>query len=172
MGAGRRRASRKPSFSIVSNASPRKASTSMARASGSGNAAGAQEEQGVGVEFARRRAVAALHVVGVDFEFRLGDDFRLVRQQQRAAQLAWRRFFARPARPGRSPDRRRARPRRARRGKSAWTRCWARRAPSPWCCRNGACRRPDRRRRFRRGPSSPAIFSSASWRAKWPPCEK
>ena len=51
------------------------------------NAAAAQIEQLLGIEFADRRAVAALHVVGEYLEFRLGIDLGVRRQQQRAVHL-------------------------------------------------------------------------------------
>ena len=54
---------------------------------GVGNAAAAQVEQLLGIEFADRRAMAAFHVVGENLEFRLGIDLGVGRQQQRLVHL-------------------------------------------------------------------------------------
>ena len=51
------------------------------------DAAAAQVEQLLGVEFAHGGAVAALHVVGENLEFRLGIDLGVRRQQQRLVHL-------------------------------------------------------------------------------------
>ena len=51
------------------------------------NATAAQVEHLLRVQFANGRAVAALHIVGEDFEFRLGIDLRVRRQQQRLVHL-------------------------------------------------------------------------------------
>jgi hypothetical protein len=51
------------------------------------NAAGAEVEQAVGIQRADRRAMAALHVVGVDLELRLAVDLGVLAQQQRLVHL-------------------------------------------------------------------------------------
>ena len=76
-------ASRSPACSMPSIASPTKAWISSASASFCRNAARPQIEQQVLVERARGRAVAALHVVGEDLQFRLVVGLGLLRQQQR-----------------------------------------------------------------------------------------
>ena len=70
---------------IVSIVSPTKAWISSASASFARNAARAQIEQQLLVERAGGGAMAALHVVGKDFQLRLVVGFGLVRQQQRIA---------------------------------------------------------------------------------------
>ena len=56
--------------------------SSRLRAAASSDAARAQVEQRLLVELADRRAVRALHVVGVDLQLRLGVDLRVVGEQQ------------------------------------------------------------------------------------------
>ena len=77
-------ASRTPSCAIVSTASPTNAWISSASACVFGNAARHQIKFQILVERARGRAVAALHVVGKNFQFRLVVGLGVLRQQQRA----------------------------------------------------------------------------------------
>ena len=77
-------ASRMPSCAISSTTSPMKACTKQRLGLLGRNAARHQIEFKPLVERAGGRTVAADHVVGEDFQFRLVVGFRLVRQQQRA----------------------------------------------------------------------------------------
>ena len=60
------------------------------------NAAGAEIEQRVLLDLADGGAVGALHVVGVDFELRLGVDLRIVGSAAGCDWSAWRRSSAHP----------------------------------------------------------------------------
>ena len=80
----------------------------MARAVGLGDAAAAQVEQLLGVQLADRRAVAALHVVGVDLELRLAVDLGLRATAAAPGSSGSRRSSARRAPPRSCPGTRRA----------------------------------------------------------------
>ena len=95
--------------STRSSASAAKASISMWRASASRDAAGAQIEQRCLVEFADGGAVAALHVVGEDFELRLGVDRGAPGRAADCGSSAARRSSGRRAHRDACPGRRRAR---------------------------------------------------------------
>ena len=73
---------RKDATRMRSMTSCAKACTSSLRAAGRVDAARAQIEQLRFVELPDGGAVSAFHIVGVNFQFRLGVDFRIPRQQQ------------------------------------------------------------------------------------------
>ena len=77
---------RTPSSDTAANASARKRGpVSLERLPP--RCRGCADRKLFGIEFANGRAVAALHVVGVDFQFRLGVDLGVRRKQQRLVHL-------------------------------------------------------------------------------------
>ena len=114
-------------------------------------------------------AVRALHVVGVDFQLRLGVDAAHRRRAAGCDWSAWRRFSARPCAPRCGRERRRALAVENAVVKLAAARSAAAHAPPACSCRDAACPSPTNRPLIRHSAPSPASTGCTLLRTSPPP---